>query len=69
LQGAWLTDDPTGTWSLSYKDFTNNGRMIGAMRLPIVVVQEGGYRIRSLGVNARHFFQGLHEGAFSGRGF
>ncbi|WP_027366662.1 histone deacetylase family protein [Desulfocurvibacter africanus] len=61
--------DPTGTWSLSSKDFTNNGRMIGAVRLPTLVIQEGGYRIRSLGVNARHFFQGLHEGAFMGRGF
>jgi hypothetical protein len=27
------------------------------------VVQEGGYRIRSLGVNAGNFFQGLFEGS------
>ena len=55
--------DPTGSWLLSAKDFTENGRMIGALGLPTLVVQEGGYRTRSLGVNARHFFEGLVEGA------
>jgi len=58
--------DPTGTWSLGARDFQLNGRMIGALGRPTVVVQEGGYRIRSLGANARHFFQGLWEGAFRG---
>jgi acetoin utilization deacetylase AcuC-like enzyme len=54
--------DPTGTWSLVPKDFGINGRMIGSLRLPTLVVQEGGYRIRTLGTNARHFFLGLWEG-------
>jgi len=36
--------------------------MIGALELPTVVVQEGGYRTRSLGENALKFFQGLLEG-------
>jgi len=54
--------DPTGTWSLVPKDFNINGRMIGSLRLPTLVVQEGGYRIRTLGTNARHFFLGLWEG-------
>ena len=54
--------DPTGTWSLVPKDFNINGRMIGSLRLPTLVVQEGGYRIRTLGTNARHFFVGLWEG-------
>lgn len=57
-------DDPTGSWSLTAKDFERNGRMIGELRLPTLVVQEGGYRIRSLGGNARHFFQGLAAGMF-----
>ncbi len=56
-------NDPTGTWNLTAKDFEANGRMIGALHLPTVVIQEGGYRIRSLGKNARHFFLGLWEGA------
>jgi acetoin utilization deacetylase AcuC-like enzyme/GNAT superfamily N-acetyltransferase len=55
--------DPTGTWSLSARDFAANGQLIGRLGLRTLVVQEGGYLIRSLGVNARSFFQGLHEGA------
>lgn len=55
--------DPTGTWGLRARDFEANGRMIGRMRLPTVVVQEGGYDNRVLGVNARHFFKGLWSGA------
>jgi len=59
--------DPTGSWSLTAPDFESNGRLIGALRLPTVVVQEGGYRIRNLGTNARRFFIGLWKGAFEGR--
>ncbi|MDH5648036.1 MAG: histone deacetylase family protein [Gammaproteobacteria bacterium] len=51
--------DPTGTWQLVAKDFHANGRMIGGLNLPTLVVQEGGYRTRTLGSNARHFFEGL----------
>jgi len=53
--------DPTGTWSLQVKDFEENGRIIGAMGLPTVVIQEGGYRNRTLGRNAMGFFKGLIE--------
>ncbi|HUG90499.1 MAG TPA: histone deacetylase family protein [Planctomycetaceae bacterium] len=53
--------DPTGTWLLLPRDFQENGRMIGGLRLPTLVVQEGGYRTRTLGTNARRFFQGLLE--------
>ncbi|RJP37157.1 MAG: histone deacetylase family protein [Phycisphaerales bacterium] len=51
--------DPTGSWSLSASDLERNGRLIGGLRLPTLVVQEGGYRTRTLGVNARQFFVGL----------
>lgn len=51
--------DPTGTWALAAKDFYKNGSMIGALNLPTLVVQEGGYRTRTLGSNARHFFEGF----------
>jgi len=54
--------DPTGTWSLGARDFEANGRMIGSLRLPTLIVQEGGYRTRTLGGNARHFLQGLWFG-------
>ncbi|MGB5984087.1 MAG: GNAT family N-acetyltransferase [Desulfobacterales bacterium] len=51
--------DPTGTWQLKAKDFEQNGRMIGSLNLPTVVVQEGGYRTRTLGSNAINFFKGM----------
>lgn len=53
--------DPTGTWSFTHNNFTANGEMIGSMKLPTLVVQEGGYRNQSLGINARAFFTGLHR--------
>ncbi len=51
--------DPTGTWTLTPDDLEANGRLIGGLRLPTLVVQEGGYRTRTLGINARSFFVGL----------
>jgi acetoin utilization deacetylase AcuC-like enzyme len=56
--------DPTGSWSLGVKDFENNGRLIGGMKIPTLVVQEGGYNQRNIGRNARHFFVGLWHGYF-----
>lgn len=53
--------DPTGTWSLTPRDFKKNGGRIGGLGLPTLVVQEGGYRSRSLGPCARSFFEGLAD--------
>ncbi len=50
--------DPTGTWLLKASDFRNNGAEIGKMPYPTLFVQEGGYKNRTLGVNARNFFEG-----------
>jgi len=50
--------DPTGTWSLKAADFRNNGAEIGRLPYPVLFVQEGGYKTRTLGVNARSFFEG-----------
>ena len=55
--------DPTGTWSLTARDFLANGRMIGELGLPMAVIQEGGYRTQTLGKNALAFFRGLVEGS------
>jgi acetoin utilization deacetylase AcuC-like enzyme len=57
--------DPTGTWSLESEDFEVNGRMLGSLNLPTLVIQEGGYDNRVLGINARHFFAGLWSAAFA----
>lgn len=55
--------DPTGTWALTPDDFRLNGVAIASLGLPTLFVQEGGYRTRTLGSNARAFFQGVAEGA------
>ena len=57
--------DPTGTWAHRAADFDKLGEAIGAMQMPTLVIQEGGYRTQSLGINARHFFSGLHKTALS----
>ncbi len=57
--------DPTGTWPLLPKDFTVIGQIIGSIRLPTIIIQEGGYKIRSLGTNAQHFFKGLWDAGIS----
>jgi acetoin utilization deacetylase AcuC-like enzyme/GNAT superfamily N-acetyltransferase len=59
--------DPTGSWSLTAADFEVNGQIFGRLGLPTLVVQEGGYRTRSLGVNARRFCTGLAETARAAR--
>jgi len=51
--------DPTGTWSLGPEDFEANGELIGSLDLPTLVVQEGGYRTRTIGDCAGAFFGGL----------
>ncbi|MEZ4749402.1 MAG: histone deacetylase family protein [Bdellovibrionota bacterium] len=56
--------DPTGTWKLLSKDFQENGTLIGSLKKPTLVVQEGGYKTQVLGINARHFFQGLMNGYY-----
>lgn len=51
--------DPTGTWPLRPADFTRIGAAIAGAKLPTTIIQEGGYRVRTLGANARAFFVGL----------
>ncbi|RME65050.1 MAG: GNAT family N-acetyltransferase [Alphaproteobacteria bacterium] len=57
--------DPTGTWMHQGKHFQAIGQALGRIGLPTLVVQEGGYRIRTLGSNVRHFFLGLADGLFA----
>ena len=57
--------DPTGTWGLSGTDFSQIGQAVGRMQIPTLLVQEGGYRTRNIGSNARHFFSGLWSAAFT----
>ena len=57
--------DPTGTWNFLAKDFYDNGLIISQLKIPTLVVQEGGYKNTSIGGNARNFFKGLWDGHFN----
>ena len=52
-------NDPTGTWELRKEDFKQIGNQITALKFPTLIIQEGGYDNRSLGNNAKSFFEGL----------
>ncbi|HNR14593.1 MAG TPA: histone deacetylase family protein, partial [Thermodesulfobacteriota bacterium] len=54
--------DPTGTWNLDERAFADMGKAIGEMALCTLVVQEGGYRTRTLGKNCRAFLMGIRTG-------
>lgn len=54
--------DPTGSWDLTPGDFRDNGRKVGRLKLPVLVVQEGGYNTRMMGPCAAGFSRGLREG-------
>lgn len=53
--------DPTGTWDFTHEDFYNNGTLLGNLKIPTLIIQEGGYKNQSLGSNARAFFTGFHR--------
>jgi acetoin utilization deacetylase AcuC-like enzyme len=52
-------DDPQSQVSVTTDGFERLGLAIGALSMPIVIVQEGGYHIESLEANARAFFRGF----------
>jgi acetoin utilization deacetylase AcuC-like enzyme len=39
--------------------------LIGTLNIPTLIVQEGGYDTKTLGINARSFFEGLWNGMYS----
>ncbi|MEX3971048.1 histone deacetylase family protein [Paraburkholderia caribensis] len=54
-------DDPQSQVAVTTEGFGRLGEAIGALRLPSVIVQEGGYHLESLEANARAFFGGFME--------
>lgn len=60
--------DPTGTWDFTAEDFFHNGRLIGNLQLPTLIVQEGGYNNQSLGTNAKAFFMGFYQTRYKIKG-
>jgi acetoin utilization deacetylase AcuC-like enzyme/ribosomal protein S18 acetylase RimI-like enzyme len=59
--------DPTGTWSITPDGLETIGDRIGGLKLPTLLVQEGGYNIRSLGRNAARMLTGVCAGALGRR--
>jgi len=56
-----MRGDPTGSFLISLRGMRMIGRRIGALGLPTLVVQEGGYSVWNLRHGARNFFLGLAE--------
>jgi acetoin utilization deacetylase AcuC-like enzyme len=54
-----VKDDPIGGFNLNGDSIRRMGRRIGDLRIPLVVVQEGGYHLPSLGENVLRFLMAL----------
>lgn len=54
-----MSGDPTGAFNISPKGMQHIGESLKAMKLPTLVVQEGGYSLRNLRTGATGFFKGL----------
>jgi acetoin utilization deacetylase AcuC-like enzyme len=54
-----LRNDPHGSWSFSPAIFVQIGRLIASSRLPVCVVQEGGYSLGRLAACSYAFATGL----------
>ena len=50
--------DPIGDFALTTPVYHEVGRRTGALDLPLVIIQEGGYDIENLGRNAREWLRG-----------
>jgi acetoin utilization deacetylase AcuC-like enzyme len=58
-----VAGDPHGSWSFSPAIFARIGRLLAASRLPICVIQEGGYALEELAACSDAFATGLLRGA------
>jgi len=63
--GAVVHALKAGRVILEARDFKVVGQMIASLHLPSLVVQEGGYDTRVLGINARNYLTGLWAGSYS----
>ena len=57
-----LASDPIGAFALTIDDFRAIGRRIAQLGRPLLIVQEGGYDVASLGKCVCRFFDGLGVG-------
>jgi acetoin utilization deacetylase AcuC-like enzyme len=52
-------DDPQAMVAVTTEGFGELGSKLGGLKLPTLIVQEGGYHIETLDANARSFFGGF----------
>ena len=55
------TDDPNSPLAVTEAGFRDAGRRLGALGLPTVLVQEGGYVLETVGMLVRAVLEGLDE--------
>jgi acetoin utilization deacetylase AcuC-like enzyme len=53
--------DPISFFKLKSKDFHTYGRMIAGLKLPTLIVMEGGYAIEAIGVNTVNVLEGFED--------
>lgn len=53
--------DPIGGFSITQTGFVNIGAAVASLKLPTLIVQEGGYHSESLGINAVAFLENFIE--------
>jgi acetoin utilization deacetylase AcuC-like enzyme len=56
--------DPESPLTVTADGFRAAGRILGSLRLPTVIVQEGGYDLETIGGLVREFLTGIEEGGF-----
>jgi acetoin utilization deacetylase AcuC-like enzyme len=57
-----IEGDPHGSWGFAPAIFAQIGRLLAAARLPVCVVQEGGYALSELAACSHAFASGLLDG-------
>jgi acetoin utilization deacetylase AcuC-like enzyme/GNAT superfamily N-acetyltransferase len=60
-----MRGDPTGSFAVTVGGLDRIARMLAALRLPTLIVQEGGYAVRNLRIGSRSFFTALAESWFT----
>jgi acetoin utilization deacetylase AcuC-like enzyme len=60
-----MRGDPTGSFVISTRGLRRIAERLGALSLPTLVVQEGGYAVRNLRIGAASFFAGLAASWFA----
>ncbi|MGD8324391.1 MAG: histone deacetylase family protein, partial [Gammaproteobacteria bacterium] len=60
-----MRNDPTGSFDVTVAGLERIARRLASLRLPMLIVQEGGYAARNLRIGARAFFSELVKSWFA----